>query len=119
MQHGGGELFELLDLPKDGYSEFALADNHTLKELQERFKDTWWEVIWPSYAHSDYIYSGVKCRYIADNLLDALRNHPREYFPNLDSQKLLYAYAIEEEIDDFLGDEIDFYPAFNDVRLRL
>ena len=42
-------------------------------DLNERLRDTWWEVAWPS----DEQNGTPECSYLADSLSDALRRRPR------------------------------------------
>ena len=98
---------ELLGLVANGQNESASA-YYTLEELHERFRDTWWELIWPNYTEKDSIIEGVQCRYVADSLPDALRNRPLEDFPHVEAQEIMQTYDFEDESDYFVDDQQSF-----------
>lgn len=100
---------ELLGLVAENQSSSAAAAFYTLEELYERFRGTWWEVIWPSYRVSNRLINGVQCKYVADSLPDALRNRPLENFPNVDGQQILYACSLDDEMEDIENNEYSHY----------
>jgi hypothetical protein len=93
-------ILELLGLVASSQNNCAASAFYTLEELYERFRGTWWEVIWPVDRNSGRLINGVQCKYVADSLPDALRNHPMENFPNVDAQQILYACSLDDEADD-------------------
>ena len=101
-------LPELLGLVADGQNESAAA-YYTLEELQERFRDTWWELIWPNYIEKDSIIEGVQCRYVADSLPDALRNRPLDDFPHVEAQEIMQTNDFEDEADYAVEEQQHFH----------
>ena len=99
---------QLLGLVADGQDN-NIAAHYTIDDLYERFRETWWEVIWTNHKDKDSITKSVQCKYVADSLPDALRNHPNIDFPNVDAQELLYACSLEEEIDEITSGQTSQY----------
>ena len=102
---------QLLGLTTDGHNKIEESKLNSLDELHERFRSTWWEVIWPKNSTGDNISNQVKCRYVADSLLDALRERPNEDFPYINVWDLLYACDPEDDADSFEDDESTYYLA--------
>ena len=100
-------MSELLGLVADGQRE-TVASYYTLEELQERFRETWWEVIWPESVGKNTITDGVQCKYVADSLSDALRNRPLEDFPQVEAQEIMQTYDFEDELD-YIVDYKQYY----------
>ena len=96
---------ELLGLVTENQGDNVTAAFYSLEELYERFRGTWWEVIWPVERTSGRINNGVQCKYVADSLSDALRNRPMENFPSVDAQQILYACSMDDETDDIENDK--------------
>lgn len=97
---------QLLGLNVGSRSESDESELCSLDRLNERFRNTWWEVIWPKDSIGDTISRQVKCRYVADSLPDALRERPNEDFPYINVWDLLYMCDLEDETDDPEDDEL-------------
>ena len=88
------ELLGITDCADDGSSE--KMDSVTLENLCEKLRGTWWEVIWPTLSARHGLYRGVRCRYLADSLQDAMRLYPHAGFP---------AHSAVENAEEFFGDD--------------
>jgi hypothetical protein len=80
---------ELLELWKGGCSEVSIADllgltvpsgrgscgatSYPLETLRQRFRGTWWELVWPAHARRPIITRGVQCKYVGDSAAEALQ----------------------------------------------
>ena len=91
------ELLGIGDSP-DGHGS-GIMDSITLEDLREKLRGTWWEVVWPTWSARHGLARGVRCRYLADSLQDAMRLHPNAGF-NL--------HGANDSAEDFIGeDEMD------------
>jgi hypothetical protein len=88
------ELLGITTCADDGSS--GTMDSLTLENLCEKLRGTWWEVIWPTLSARHGLYRGVRCRYLADSLQDAMRLYPNAGFP---------AHGAVENAEDFAGDD--------------
>jgi hypothetical protein len=93
----GTSILELLGIAAcaEGSSSEKM-DSVTLENLCEKLRGTWWEVIWPTLSARHGLYRGVRCRYLADSLQDAMRLYPNAGFP---------AHGVVEDAEDFGGDD--------------
>ncbi len=93
----GASILELLGITACAdESSDEKVDPVTLESLSERLRGTWWEVIWPTLSARHGLYRGVRCRYLADSLQDAMRLYPNAGFP---------AHGAVENAEEFIGDE--------------
>ena len=90
-------ILELLGITNraDGSSS-EKVDPVVLESLCEKLRGTWWEVIWPTLSARHGLYPGVRCRYLADSLQDAMRLYPNAGFP---------AHSTVENAEDFVSDD--------------
>jgi len=73
-----------------------------LQTLRERLDGTWWEVTWLRRPLPRGGPGGVRCRYLADTLRDAIRRCPRAQFP--------LQTSIDDPDDMMADDELDILP---------
>ena len=105
---GGVSIPELLGLVANGQNSY-IAANYSIEELYERFRNTWWEVVWPNHKENDHISKGVQCRYIADSLPDVLRNRHGVDLPNVEAKELLMAFDLDDESEDIENEKLSRY----------
>jgi hypothetical protein len=77
-------LCQLLGLAV-GEPTSGAAEPYPLDVLLERFRGTWWEVIWPGRRMRGVIGRDVQCKYIGDSFHDALRRRPHADFFYVDT----------------------------------
>jgi len=81
-----------------GLSVSARAEPYSVETLRERFRGTWWQVVWPNRQTRGLIDRDVQCKYVADSLQDALRRYPRAEFLHVDTTDL---FCDDDFPDDF------------------
>ena len=90
-------LCQLLGLTTSGS---VTAEPYSVEALSERFRNTWWEVIWPSPRGHRRIDKSVQCKYVADSFQDALRRCPHAEFLHVDTAVMLIDDSTEDELDE-------------------
>lgn len=79
--------FELLGLTVPGGT--GLEQRVPLETLYERFRGTWWQVVWPHYPGRRVLTRGVQCKYLADSFRDALRRSPQSDYSLVEESAIL------------------------------
>jgi hypothetical protein len=92
------ELLGITTCAEGGSSE--KVDSCLLESLCEKLRGTWWEVIWPTLSARHGLYPGVRCRYLADSLQDAMRLYPNAGFPARGAVENAEDFAGEDDMDD-------------------
>jgi hypothetical protein len=77
-------------------------DPASMQVLLERLHGTWWEVTGSRRPVSRRAAGGVRCRYLADSLKDAMRRCPCAQFP--------LQTALDDSDDMTADDELDILP---------
>lgn len=68
------KLDTIMHIKSHDAMDFQPMDNNQItKEYLEKFRDTWWEVLWPATESNNL---APQCRYLADSLRDAMRLRP-------------------------------------------
>jgi len=78
------------------------SDAAFMQTLRERLHGTWWEVTWSRRPVPRRVGSGVRCRYLADSLKDAMRRCPCAQFP--------LQVSLDDSDDVTVDDELDVLP---------
>ena len=105
-------LLELLGISTcaDGGSS-GVMEPVILENLREKLRGTWWEVTWPSLSTRHVLGRGVRCRYLADSLQDAMRLRPYADFPvhaNVEADEF---GADDDDVDDAIPEPSAFESA--------
>lgn len=82
---------------------------HLLRVLHERLDGTWWEVTCPRLSIHQNAAGGIRCRYLADSLKDAVRRCPGAQFP---------AEAFVDDAEDTTSEDESDVPATTRSRFR-
>ena len=90
-------LCQLLGLTTGGSTA---PEPYSAEALCERFRDTWWEVIWPGHRGGRRIDPSVQCKYVADSFQDALRRCPHAEFLHVDTAAMFIDDPTEDEPDE-------------------
>lgn len=73
-----------------GLSVSPTAEPYSVETLRERFRGSWWQVIWPNRQTWRVVDKDVQCKYVADSLRDALRRYPHAEFLHVDTAEMFY-----------------------------
>ena len=87
-----------------GLSVSARAEPYSVETLRERFRGTWWQVVWPDRQMWGLIDKDVQCKYVADSLRDALRRYPRAEFPHIDMTEMFGDDDIQDDLEALVAD---------------
>ena len=87
-----------------GLSVSAQAEPYSAETLRERFRGTWWQVVWPNRQTWGLIDRDVQCKYVADSLRDALRRYPHAEFPHVDTAEMFGDDDIQDDLEAMVAD---------------
>jgi hypothetical protein len=97
--HAHQSILEFLGIRSQGDVRGAEeSDPGFMRILHERLNGTWWEVIWSRPPLRQGSAGGIRCRYLADSLKDAMRRCP--------GAQLSLEISVHDA-DDMAEDELD------------
>ncbi len=99
-QHAQQSIVEFLSIRSQGDVRGAEESaSGVMRVLHERLDGTWWEVTRSRSSISRGPAGGIRCRYLADSLQDAMRRCPRAQLPPEISMIYVDDVTAEDELD--------------------
>ncbi|UCD48672.1 MAG: hypothetical protein JSW27_14200 [Phycisphaerales bacterium] len=88
-----------------GLSVSARAEPYSVETLRERFRGTWWQVVWPNRQAWGVVDKDVRCKYVADSLCDALRRYPHPESPHVDTAEMFCDDNFPDDLEETITDQ--------------